>query len=188
MKKAFRAFTIIELLVVMAIFSVISLLILANHSKFNSSVLLGSLAYNIALSIREAQVYGLSVQTFNADFQVGYGIHVTTGTQYLFFADTNASDRYESATDSILQTYSVGQGHTIERFCGVKTDGSEECSDSATPITHLDILFFRPNPDAIISADNPGLYSGGKIVVASPSGETRTITVESTGQISVSSQ
>ena len=90
MRKPFSkdAFTLIELLVVMAIFSVISLLILANHSRFNSSVLLGSLAYDMALSVRQAQVYGVSVQTFNANFQVGYGVHFTTGNSYIFFADT----------------------------------------------------------------------------------------------------
>lgn len=187
MRTAARAFTLIELLVVIAIFSTVSLIILANHSRFNSSVLLGSLAYDIALSIREAQVYGLSVATFNANFQVGYGIHVTAGTSYLLFADTNASRRYEAGTDSILDTYSVGQGHTVSSFCGILSTGAEECSNTGA-IDHLDIVFFRPDPDANITSSNPGYYSSGKIVVASPSGETRTITVASTGQISVSNQ
>ncbi len=52
---------------------------LANHERFNSSILLDSLAYDIALSIREAQVYGLSVRGINADFQVGYGVALFFG-------------------------------------------------------------------------------------------------------------
>src|SRR3989344_3995148 len=81
-----RGFSLIELLVVISIFSIISLVVLANHSRFNSSVLLGSLAYKIALSFRETQVYGLSVQGQSTNFQVGYGIHFSGGTTYTLFA------------------------------------------------------------------------------------------------------
>lgn len=181
------------MLVVVGIFALITLIALANHSRFNSSVLLGSLAYDIALSVREAQVYGLSVQSFNAGFQVGYGIHFSSATSYFLFADRsdaagNATpdNHYEAGLDSIIRTYSVGQGHTIQSFCGMNSLGASECSNGApNPIDHLDIVFFRPNPDANISSNNPGFYSSGRIIVASPSGETRTITVQSTGQISV---
>lgn len=178
-------FTLLELLVVVSIFAFISIITLANHSKFNSSVLLTNLAYNIALSIRQAQVYGLSVQTFDLNFQVGYGVHITTGGSYLFFADTNADKRYEAGTDSIVQTYNIGQGNFIKRFCGTLADGTTQCSDDATPIDHLDIVFFRPEPDANMSSSGPTPYSSGKIVVGSSAGDTRTITIESTGQISV---
>jgi prepilin-type N-terminal cleavage/methylation domain-containing protein len=195
MKRIARAFTLIELMVVVSIFLVITGVILANHSRFNSSVLLGSLAYNIALSIREAQVYGLSVQTYNTNFQVGYGVDISVAApnSYVLFADTNANKHYEApttpptaGTDSVVQTYAVGAGHTIKRFCGTYSTGVTQCSDdTANPIDHLDIVFFRPNPDANISSENPGFYSSGKIVVASPSGETRSITIQSTGQVSV---
>lgn len=182
-----RGFTLIELLVVMGIFLVITGTVLANHSKFNSSVLLGSLAYNIALSVREAQVYGLSVQTYHANFQVGYGIDLSAANpnQYVLFADVNADKRYEPGTDSVIQTYAVGGGHTIQKFCGSNASGATQCSTDSTPIDRLDIVFFRPNPDAYISSANPGYYSSAAITVASGSGESRTVTVYSTGQISV---
>ncbi len=185
-RRSLTGFTLIEMLVVMFIFTIITGVILANHARFNSSVLLGSLAYNVALSIREAQVYGLSVQPFGANFEVGYGVHFSAPDRYVFFADTNVSKRYEAGTDSIVQTYTVGQGHTVKRFCGTLSDGSSQCSDSpSNPIHSLDVVFFRPDPDANISSENPGFYSGALVTVASPSGETRTITVQSTGQISV---
>ncbi len=183
--KAVPAFTLIEMLVVVAIFSVISLVILANHSRFDSSVLLGSLAYDIALSVREAQVYGLSVQEYASNFQVGYGIHFAGSGSYVFFADTNTNNQYDAGVDSIVQTYALNQGHTIARFCGITSLGVQECSDSLPPIDHLDVDFFRPNPDANISSNLTPQYSSAKITVASPSGETRTITIASTGQISV---
>ncbi len=117
---------------------------------------------------------------------MGYGIHFASATSYILFADTNASKRYDAGTDSIVRTYSVGQGHLVKQFCGLLSDGSAQCSDdAANPIDHLDVVFFRPDPDANISSSNPTYYSSGKIVVTSPSGETRTITIASTGQISV---
>jgi prepilin-type N-terminal cleavage/methylation domain-containing protein len=187
--RALPGFSMVELLMVVAIFSVISLIVLTNHSKFNSSVLLGSLAYNIGLSVREAQVYGLSVREYNSNFKVGYGIHFANPTSYFLFADVDADRRYDSGVDSIVRMYTAGQGHTLSKYCGIKVDGQRDCSDGSTSatISHLDVVFYRPDPDANISSNQFGAYSGAEITVGSPSGETRTITIASTGQIAVSS-
>ena len=184
----FRAFSLIELLVAVSIFLIISTVILANHSRFNSSVLLGSLAYDVALSIREAQVFGLSVRQFGSNFQVGYGVRFSSPSSYIFFVDTNANKKYDDGVDSIVRTYALSRGHTLLRFCGITAAAIEECSDSGTPITNLDIVFFRPDPDAVISSNEPGVYSSGKVIVSSPSGETRTVEIASTGQISVKNE
>lgn len=192
-RASLRGFSLIELLVVVGIFAMISSVILANHNRFNSSVLLGSLAYNIALSIREAQVYGLSVKQFSSQFQVGYGVRFTTGApSYSLFADVsqngNPPNKKYDVTDSIVDTYSVGQGHVIQKFCGETSSQVQQCSDGSTAVTidHLDIVFFRPEPDANISSSEPGYYSRAIIIVASPNLNTRTITIASTGQITVS--
>ena len=184
-----RGFSLMELLVVISIFSVISLMILANHSRFNSSVLLGSLAYNIALSIREAQVYGLSVQGQLSggipNFQVGYGVHFQGGTTYVLFADKNGNKKYDTPpTDTIIKTYTVRQGHIISDFCGITSVGVRECALGGA-ITLLDIVFLRPDPDASMKSSSPTLYSSAEITVSSPQGSTRKVTVVSTGQISV---
>lgn len=179
-----RGFSLIELLVAVSIFVVISTVILANHSRFNSSVLLGALAYDIALSVREAQVYGTSVREFGSSFQVGYGVRFSDASSYVFFVDTNMNYSYDDGVDSIIRTYAVGRGHTISYFCGTSSEGIEECSNT-DGITNLDIVFFRPDPDAFITSNEPGIYSSGRIVVSSPAGDTRSITVASTGQISV---
>lgn len=179
-----------ELLVVMGIFSVISTIVLVNHSKFNSSVLLGNLAYSIAVSIREAQVYGVSVQQFESEFRSGYGIHFDSAdtTSYVFFADTNANNTFDEDVDTVIRKYSLSKQHSIHRFCGMRSDGAEECSDSSTaiPIEKLDVVFFRPDPDANITSERTELYSSAKITVASAAGEVRSLSVASTGQIAVS--
>lgn len=189
-----RGFSLIELLVVMGIFGVISLVVLVNHSKFNSSVLLGNLAYSIAVSIREAQVYGVSVQQYNSTFQTGYGVHIDASDtkSYILFADTNANNTYDPETDAVVKQHTLNKQHEILKFCGVRSTGAEECSDGSTAIgiSTLDVVFFRPDPDANITSDktteNSGMYSSAKISVTSVSGEIRSLSVASTGQISVS--
>jgi Tfp pilus assembly protein FimT len=184
-----RGFSLIELLVVTGIFIVITGVVLANNAQFNSSVLLGNAAYDVALSVRQAQVYGLSTQSYSGQFQVGYGIHFQGTAGYLLFADLDVTHnkRYDAGTDQdkIVQQYTLGRGHFVKRFCGVKADTTQDCSDGPAALTHLDIGFLRPNPDATITGDSPTPYSSAKVTLQSASGETRTVSIQSTGQISV---
>ena len=55
-------FTLIELLVSIAIFIIITSVAVWNNSQFNSTILLTDLGYEIALSVRQAQVYGITVK------------------------------------------------------------------------------------------------------------------------------
>lgn len=183
-----RAFSLIELMVVTGIFTVITGVVLANNAQFNSSVLLGNAAYDVALSVRQAQVYGLSTQAFSGQFQLGYGIHIQGTGQYLLFADVDpeTNRRYDAGVDQIVELYTLGRGHTVQRFCGITANGTEECSDNQAALTHLDISFLRPNPDATITGSTPSLFSSARVTLQSRSGETRTISIQSTGQISVS--
>ncbi len=183
-----RGFSLVELLVVVGIFVVITGVVLSNHTRFNSSVLLGNAAYDIALSVREAQVFGLSTRGTAGVFEVGYGVHFATPTSYLLFSDGDRNHRYdsESGTDTVLKTFGLQRGYVVVRYCGVRSNGTEDCSDNGAALPHLDIAFLRPNPDATITSANGILYSSAKITLRSGSGETRTVSVQSTGQIAVS--
>ncbi len=182
-----RAFSLIELLVVTAIFTAITGVVLANNAQFNSSVLLGNAAYDVALSVRQAQVYGLSTQSFAGQFQLGYGVHFQGGDSYLLFADLDEDKnrRYDAGVDQIVELYTLGRGHTVLRFCGITSEGTEDCSDNDAALEHLDVSFLRPNPDATITGSGPNVYSSARIVLTSRANETRTVTIQSTGQISV---
>jgi prepilin-type N-terminal cleavage/methylation domain-containing protein len=190
--RAHRGFSLIELIVVIGIFAFISTIILANHSTFNSNVLLDSLGYNAALSVRQAQVYGISVRQ-SADlpgqFQIGYGVHLqkSTPTVYILFADLNKNQKYEGKpTDSPVETYSIGQGHFIKSFCAYTTSSSNCSDDASAPITFLDITFLRPDPDAMFTTDKTGVtYSRAAFTISSANGRTRTISVATTGEVSV---
>ena len=187
--KKTEGFTLIELLVSMAIITVITSVVLVNHNKFNGSIFLGNLSYDVALSIRQAQIYGLSVREFGGSFDIGYGVHFDAAapTSFFIFADIDRNQRYNSSTDSIVENLTITRRNKISKFCATPfgVGQTDKCTDSGAPITTLDVAFNRPDPEAVIIDDLGISYASARIEVMSDEGETRNIVVEGTGQISV---
>lgn len=183
-----RGFTLIELLVVMSIMIVITAVFLVRNSQFNSAILLRSLAYEVALSIREAQVYGVGVREVSAgsnNFTAGYGVYFSSDapTDYVLFADLDKNGLY-GAGDTIMQSFAVRNGFTVARICAVTTTGVSQCSPA--DITSLVVSFKRPNPEALIKTNVAGYsYASASITVSSPNGSTRTVTIGTAGEIEV---
>lgn len=189
-----KAFTLIEMLVVIGIMVLISGLILVNNNRFGGVVLLQNLAYDIALSVRQAQVYGIAVQRFNSSFSAGYGMHfqVDAGSEgqsaYVLFADALSPENgyYDcpepgTANCELVQSTSIATGYHITELCVTPPGGIERCD-----VTSLDVTFKRPEPDAYIrSSDVVGINESGEIHVTSPRGDTKVISIQANGQISV---
>jgi prepilin-type N-terminal cleavage/methylation domain-containing protein len=190
-----RGFTLIELLVVVGIIVFISALILANTNKFGGQTLLQNLAYDIALSVREAQVYGISVQeNTSGTFSTGYGMHfaLSDSTHYTLFQDIAQTGVYPNALDVKPTIYTIGQSFQISKLCVTPVSGIQDCSP-----TSLDVLFIRPEPDACISANGATDVTTGTayacastnqsacVIVTSPRGGYMNVLIYSNGQISV---
>jgi len=191
-----RAFTLIELLVVTALIVIISTVVLADNNRFGGVVLLENLAYNIALSIRQAQVYGISVARFQGStFSAGYGVHFDASIPdtYELFADAiTANGLYdcpEPGTNDceLVQSTTISTGYTIQDLCATPASGTEVCG-----LSKLDILFIRPEPDAWISSngvscinDHSTCAQGARIQLLSPRGDVMSVSVQANGQISV---
>jgi len=176
-------FTLVELLVSIGIFTLITTVSVFNYSTFNASVALTNLAYEVALSVRQAQFYGITVKqsASSGGFDSGYGVHFTTANAYTLFEDRDRDHIYDTTPEEALETYSIQKGNTISRICVVST--SVDCSP-----TSLDLSFVRPNPDTFIVKNGvAGVYYASAIVcLSSPKGTYRKVLVEATGQISVS--
>ena len=176
-----KGFTLVELLVSISIFTVITTMAVYNHSQFNGSVLLTNLAYEVGLSIHQAQFYGISVrQNAATAFDSGYGIHFdpASPTSYILFEDkAGGVSHARDAGDLDLQVFAISKGNKINKVC---VNGT--CGQLA-----VDITFLRPNPDAYFTQGGSGSLIGGKVdvCVKSPQGTARRVTVESTGQISI---
>ncbi len=184
-------FSLIELVVSTSILLVITTAVLVNHAAFGGNVLLGALAYDVGLSVRQAQVFGLSVREFNTGsgtFDIGYGVHfdVNDSKSYRIFADIDKNKIFNNG-DGTEDVFFIGQGFSIARTCVTNTAFVEICSDTED-VSTLDIVFIRPDPDAFIriNGDTVTMYQRARIVIQSPNGNEREVIVESTGQISIS--
>ena len=201
-----RAFTLVELMVTASIFVFMTALVVAKYGTFNQSVLLTNLAYDVALSVRTAQTYGLSVQGQTSGgallFNSAYGIHFDTsnGTVMKLFADTNTTDTPLSTFDHLydgldttVTTYNIKNGGMITGLC-VST-GSGDCKTvfvsgstaSVQKVSTLDISFQRPDPSAIICiASNQCGFASAQITITGPgTAQNRTVTIKKNGQITV---
>jgi prepilin-type N-terminal cleavage/methylation domain-containing protein len=171
-----KGFTLIELMVSVGIFAVMTALLLFRADRFDGGIVLENMAYDIALSIREAQSYGLNVlETAGGQFTYAYGNQFTAGTQYDFYVDANENRAYDSGGAEGLKRYSLRRGAYISALCA--GPDANNCGEIST----LNILFLRPNPAALITGDN----AYARIVVTGRDGSTRNVVVRKTGQISV---
>lgn len=183
-------FTLIEMLVVTGIITVITGLVLVNNGRFGGQVLLQNLTYDIALSIRQAQVYGISVARFNDVYAPAYGMHFASASShtYVLFADalTPQNGTYECPSPGttnceLIRSTTIQAGYSVSSLCATPSGSSEVCG-----LSDLDISFQRPEPDAYIRATElNGLNEAARVIVRSPQGMTKSITVGVNGQIAV---
>jgi prepilin-type N-terminal cleavage/methylation domain-containing protein len=200
-KKRQSGFTLIELLVTITIFVVLTGVVLLSQNNFNNTILLTNLSYDTALTIRQAQTYGVNTRESSAGtFATSSGVYfdTTSGTgnklSFILFADTNNDQGSDINVNSCpanstecIQKYSIKNGSYVRALCA----GTDSLHCFTTQ--KLDILFTRPNPDALIysqsGASGPIIFttpqSYAQITVSSANGATSSIIVTSVGQIYV---
>lgn len=198
-----RGFTLVELLVTISIMLVILGTLVFNQSSYSDGAALQNLADTIGLTLRQAQIYGISVKelgTGSNNFSAAYGadFDVTDPaykTSYIFFADLPPyNEIYDSgqscplggSSECIAKT-TITQGDSISSICEIPLAGGNNCS-----MGRVDITFLRPEINAqIVFFDASGHQlsltgvKGAEIELVSPSDATRSVTVYTTGQISV---
>ncbi len=130
-------FTIVELLVTTTIFVLITSISLVKNAEFNSSISITNLAYEVALQIREAQSYGVSVKEFGVgtgNFDVAYGVYFidSVNDSFIFFADENKNEKYNASNGEFIDQLSTIGGNEISMFCATPTSGPEVCSDDGS--------------------------------------------------------
>lgn len=150
-----KGMTLLELLVVIFIFMVISSITIFNYGNFNSSLSLQNLADDIALSARRAQGFAIGVRGVRGSdnsFNEGYGIHFSTNPNSLLYAGSNKSfvlfaDITKPNETTPNQKYDYTSGN-----CGEPTVGNE-CMEvlSITSADRIDSIYLNDNPDSVSS-------------------------------------
>jgi prepilin-type N-terminal cleavage/methylation domain-containing protein len=198
-KRNEKGFSLPELIIVIAIFVIISSVAMFNQGKLSSSVLLTNMAYEVGLAVREAQTYGIGVRSEDAEgsnFGGQYGVFFDIGTetskrQVIVFADgvggASPNYTYETGEEKYIYEFENRRGNQISGLCVGEMVGGV-CSNSNVGNT-LSVLFKRPNPAALVFAadlDPEPRSDRVYIVVSSLEGDDcRAVIVESTGQIRV---
>jgi prepilin-type N-terminal cleavage/methylation domain-containing protein len=158
-----RGFTLVELLVTISIFVILTGIVLFNQTKFNSTILLTNLAYDTALTVRQAQTYGINIKEFNSTGNsdggefLSYGVHFEKGAKsFILFTDLDSNDIFDGATttcqksEGCVTRYNIKRGNYIKDICAeALTASSSVCG---TSLTNVNTVFVRPNPDAVIKS------------------------------------
>ena len=192
-----KGFTLIELMVTITIMMIMTSVVLFNYNRFNETTLLSTFAYDLSLTIRQAQVYGAggrdsatnqsridvnSISNANSGFKSGYGVHFdTTKTSFVMFLDGGISPGIHDGADTDLDTYLFQRGINILKLCVPDGAGGETCGRS------LDITFLRPDPEATITINGVSTkYGTATIWLQSADTKiSKSVVVNMTGQISV---
>ena len=95
--KCGTGFTIIELVIVFAVSAVIFGIVVSGYPSFSSKAELENITFDVALTIREAQIYGVGVkETTAGQFDFAYGVYFNTSNQnqFILFSDMNDNKVY----------------------------------------------------------------------------------------------
>ena len=197
-----QGFTLVEFVVVVTIGVIILATVIGGQTKYNDMASLKSVAEDLSLTIRQAQIYGVSVKgvgTAQTDFTLPYGIFldsVGSTNKYVYYADKNKNGyfdgNYDCTSDPVGECLSVipfPRGNKISSICRMFVDGTETCD-----VGRADATFTRPSTEAKFWLwDNVGYaqiqvttsMKGIKVNLLSPGGKTKAVTLFKTGQISI---
>ncbi|VAW32527.1 hypothetical protein MNBD_CPR01-329 [hydrothermal vent metagenome] len=210
--KRSRGFTLIELLIVIAIMGILMSIVINGQNKFGQTTILSSTAYDVALSIRQAQAYGMAGYK-SASYGYGIDFSHNTPSEYTLFGDSYPStissgtchnnnpdepsdapsvktgDCLFTPNDSAFErTFTIHNYVEIKDFCVYKS-GSGYCTNGGSVIINkLDISFVRPKTSAIIYAKNSSSEiqdADRACIKLSKANGARYVVVEKVGTIAV---
>ncbi len=190
-----------ELLVVIALLTIILSVSLFNYDNFGKDVELENAVYSVALATREAQVFGVNKRArehtgdpkefFGEDY--GYGVFfskVASGSTYdnkkfVIFIDKNNNKKFTVGSGCVsgeecYSQISLEKGNRITNIKGYNL------ATGWVDIDNININFKRPNPDATINTQSGTVYSRAKIIIKDNTDTyTRCMEVGSAGDISI---
>ena len=192
-------FTLVEMVVVVAIIVIMTGILLGNFPDFRDKVSLDLIAQEVAITIRQAQVFG-SATRVSSESGVNefpsYGVYFdpSENDNFVLFADLNNDNKY--ITGSGCQT--AGNECREQFFLprGVEIVSISSCDGTnCNPLSAgsaLNVIFKRPFTDALFFTGKgvPLSFSSVKINIARPAKtcDQRSVVIWNTGHIYVEKQ
>jgi prepilin-type N-terminal cleavage/methylation domain-containing protein len=184
-----RAFGLIELMVSISIMALLTTIVVTRQSSFNGAVLLRNQAYEVAFTLRQAQMLAVSG---GDEATRRYGVYFDTSTAaqhtYVLFGDTNNNGMFDAGEQ-------IGLTGKLDRRFEIR---SLTAPDITTLQGVMSITFLRPNFDGYFCTNasgctTPAAYTSGTAsvhvartdVTTNGTGDVRRVEVTRTGQIAV---
>ncbi|MDA2922417.1 prepilin-type N-terminal cleavage/methylation domain-containing protein [Patescibacteria group bacterium AH-259-L07] len=173
-KKFYKAFSLIEMLVVIGITAIIAGMVFANMRAGGGVIDLNSNAEKLGAVIKQAQMNTLSGKwTLGSRPDGGYGVNIT-GSSYKLFADTNSisNHQYNDGLDTDIQTFTLSKHIILDQF------------------DHFFVIFTPPKGAIYVGTTGAGTSlsgSGTSLIILRHTGENRYAYVEvnAQGQVDV---
>lgn len=179
LKKEYqKGFTLIEFIVIISIFAIMAAVALFNFNGFRSNVALNNLTHDIALTIRQAQVFGWSTQTVGLvtdvdgnNLQQKQGVYFkydpgtqSYGQEFILYSKENPFNTFDGAFnedpnsgDQIVDTIKIQGTSRIAAIYTARTrrELTELVPGTGLPIGgnpvsgSVSVAFARPRPEAL---------------------------------------
>src|SRR3989339_707098 len=197
-KSLVSGFTLTELIVVITIATIITTALVFQQAKWNDNLAVSTQAYDLALMIRQAQIYSLGVKEDTSSsgdkFNVGYGISIrkvndadgnSAIDKFIFFADADGDKIYEVGVDhEVGPEIFLKRGVIIDDFCANDSGGVKKCAfDTGESMSAIHISFLRPESTANVIVEGSVKVPPAIILLKSPKGKVYFVKVEKNGQI-----
>jgi prepilin-type N-terminal cleavage/methylation domain-containing protein len=167
LNEKIRAFTLIELLIVISLIAFFSAFVVFNKGKSQASLNLERASFQIAQSIRKAEELAIAAQFFNGSYPIGgYGVYFEEGSSfYSIFADVNQNGNYS-------------EGELVESIALENMITISDLSPSSPSV----VIFKAPDPTVVL----PGSSSSISITISATNIDLeKTISVNSLGVIEI---
>lgn len=188
-----QAFTLVEMMVVISLFFIITGIILVNVPNFREKTSVDLVAQDVAVTIRSAQVFGIGTKALNDD-AVGYGIYLSNSTdqnnQFVLFADIDNDLQFnQNISDCGPDT----ECQSLYQLAGfhVASVVAYDDSDDILPLDEINILFQRPKSSPVFcipledGCDDTLLQRVEITIESNREKKQKNVVVYSNGQIAV---
>lgn len=193
-----KAFTLLEITVVIAIIGLLAVIILVNYRGGEKQFALLRSTHRLAQDLRQAEEMAISSQEIPLEFDQeggfpkgGYGIYfeidptVPKGYHIILFADCDGEGDYDDlVTAHTCAEATSGPGNsrdeTIEELSLEEGIKIQKLQVDSFPVDFLPITFIPPDPTVIIAGGNEAAIT---LCLKDNENITKTITVNKTGLI-----
>jgi prepilin-type N-terminal cleavage/methylation domain-containing protein len=172
-KNNSKGFTLVETIVVIAVVSILSIVMMANYQGSQKQQSVQRAAHQLAGDIRRAQNMAMASTEQGGVIPDGYGIYIIKNSNsYILFADTNNNQSRNGTGDEDIELINFISG--VEVF-----------NISPPPAVHADIFFEPPDPTTYINGNSSAGKQTTITLKAQGTSYIKTVTVKTSGQIEI---